>query len=56
MLEYRPNVKVRRLIASVLIVLGVVILFAAPETPGGLFAIAAGVVIELAGIAMEKRR
>ena len=48
--------KLRRLVAAFFVVIGVVILFAAPETPGGLFAIAAGVVIEVAGIALEKRR
>jgi hypothetical protein len=46
----------RRLVAAVLIVLGVVVLFAAPETLGGLFVIAAGVVIELVGIGLEKHR
>ena len=48
--------KPRRAIAALLIVLGAVMLFAAPETRGGLFAIAAGVIIEIVGIALEKRR
>ena len=46
----------RRVFAAVLIVIGAVTLFAAPETLGGLLAIAAGVTIELVGIALEKRR
>ena len=48
--------KPRRVLAALLIVLGAVMLFAAPETRGGLFAIAAGVIIEIVGIALEKRR
>lgn len=49
-------VKLRRVFAVILIALGAVMLFAAPETLGGLLAIAAGVTIELVGIALEKRR
>jgi hypothetical protein len=48
--------KPRRLFAALLIALGAVMLFAAPETLGGAIAIAAGVIIELVGIALEKRR
>lgn len=48
--------KPRRLVAALLIALGAVMLFAAPETRGGLLAIAAGVIIEIVGIALEKRR
>lgn len=48
--------KARRLVAGLLIVLGAVMLFAAPETRGGVLAIAAGVIIEIVGIALEKRR
>jgi hypothetical protein len=51
-----PMVKLRRVFAVILIALGAVMLFAAPETLGGLLAIAAGVTIELVGIALEKRR
>ncbi len=54
--EYHPPMKPRRAVAALLIVLGAVMLFAAPETRGGLFAIAAGVIIEIVGIALEKRR
>jgi drug/metabolite transporter (DMT)-like permease len=54
--EYHPSMKPRRVVAALLIVLGAVMLFAAPETRGGLFAIAAGVIIEIVGIALEKRR
>jgi len=48
--------KPRRVVAALLIVLGAVMLFAAPETRRGMFAIAAGVIIEIVGIALEKRR
>jgi hypothetical protein len=48
--------KPRRVVAAVLIALGAVMLFAAPETLGGLLAIGAGVLIEVVGIALEKRR
>ena len=54
--DNHPPMKPRRLLAAILIVLGAVMLFAAPETLGGLLAIAAGVMIELVGIALEKRR
>lgn len=54
--EYRLTMKPRRLVAALLIALGAVMLFAAPETLGGAIAIAAGVIIELVGIALEKRR
>ncbi len=48
--------KARRWVAAALVVLGAVMLFAAPETLGGLLAMAAGVMIEVVGIALEKRR
>ena len=48
--------KPRRVLAAVLIALGGVLMFAAPETRGGLYAIIAGVTIELVGIVLEKRR
>jgi hypothetical protein len=48
--------KPRRVVAALLIALGAVMLFAAPETFGGVLAIAAGVMIEIVGIALEKRR
>jgi drug/metabolite transporter (DMT)-like permease len=54
--EYRLPMKPRRLVAVLLIALGAVMLFAAPETLGGVLAIAAGVIIEIVGIALEKRR
>lgn len=53
---YRLPMKFRRLVAALLIALGAVMLFAAPETRGGLLAIAAGVIIEIVGIALDKRR
>ncbi len=48
--------KPRRVVAALLIALGAVMLFAAPETLGGALAITAGVIIEIVGIALEKRR
>jgi drug/metabolite transporter (DMT)-like permease len=54
--EYRLPMKPRRVVAALLIVLGAVMLFAAPETLGGVLAIAAGVIVEIVGIALEKRR
>lgn len=51
----RTDMKPRRLVAALLIALGAVMLFAAPETIGGLVAIAAGVIVEAAGLTLEKR-
>ena len=45
----------RRGVASVLIVLGVVVMLFAPDSTVGLYAIAVGVVLELIGIALERR-
>lgn len=42
--------------AVVLIVFGAVLMFAAPETLSGLVVIVLGVAIEIAGIALERRR
>ncbi|MFN0038945.1 MAG: hypothetical protein ACKVP2_05510 [Burkholderiales bacterium] len=47
--------KRRRLVAALLIGLGAVMLFAAPQTTGGLVAIAAGVIVEAIGLTLEKR-
>ncbi|HKK14357.1 MAG TPA: hypothetical protein VKA14_06810 [Gammaproteobacteria bacterium] len=46
----------RRLSAAVLILLGALLLWLAPETISGIVLIVAGVAIELAGIAIERRR
>ncbi len=54
--EYHLPMKPRRVVAALLIALGAVMLFAAPETLGGVLAITAGVIIEIVGIALEKRR
>jgi hypothetical protein len=54
--EYRLPMKPRRLVAALLIALGAVMLYAAPETLGGALAIATGVIIEIVGIALEKHR
>ena len=46
----------RRVVAGVLIVLGAVLMFAAPETLSGVIVIVLGLAIEIAGIALERRR
>lgn len=51
----RVDMKRRRLVAALLIGLGAVMLFAAPQTTGGLVAIAAGVIVEAIGLTLEKR-
>jgi len=51
----RPTMKLRRLLALVLIVLGAVLLWLAPETPGGIILIVAGVAVEIVGILLERR-
>lgn len=47
--------KRRRLVAIVLIVLGALMLWLAPETGGGVILIVAGIVIEVLGLIMEHR-
>jgi len=51
-------VKLRRIVAGVLVVLGAVLMFAAPEAAplGGAIVMGLGVLIEIAGIALERRR
>jgi len=51
-------VKPRRIVAGALVVLGAVLMFAAPETEtlSGAIVLGLGVVIEIAGIALERRR
>jgi hypothetical protein len=48
--------KPRRVVAVVLVVLGGLLLFFAPETPGGMVLVALGVAIEAVGIFLEHRR
>ena len=48
--------KLRRIIAIILVVLGGVLIFLAPETIGGFILIAIGVVVEAVGIFLEHRR
>jgi hypothetical protein len=52
MLRYRRS---RRALALFLVVLGGVMMFLAPEVWGGLAVLALGVVIELVGIALERK-
>jgi len=51
-------VKPRRIVAGALVVLGAVLMFVAPETEtlSGAIVLGLGVVIEIAGIALERRR
>ena len=48
--------KLRRIIAICLVVLGGVLIYFATETIGGAVLIAIGVLIEIVGIYLEKRR
>ncbi len=48
--------KLRRIIAIILVVLGGVLIFLAPETIGGFILIGIGVVVEAVGIFLEHRR
>ncbi len=45
----------RRVVAALLIVLGGVLMYLAPEIWAGLAVLALGVVVELAGISLERR-
>jgi hypothetical protein len=51
-------VKPRRIIAGVLVVLGALLMFAAPETESfsGAIVMGLGVLLEITGIALERRR
>ena len=50
--------KPRRIVAGALVVLGGVLMFAAPETEtlSGAIVLGLGVLLEIAGIALERRR
>ena len=50
------NRTVRRVIASVLFVFGVVLMLAAPDTRAGLVVLVLAVAIEVAGILLDRRR
>ncbi|MCL4799745.1 MAG: hypothetical protein KJ025_09180 [Burkholderiales bacterium] len=45
----------RRILAGALVVLGAVLIFAAPETVSGVVLISIGILIELVGIMLERR-
>ena len=45
----------RRILAGALVVLGAILLFAAPETLAGGHVAALGIAIEVVGIALERR-
>lgn len=46
--------KNRRILAMVLIVIGGILLWFAPESPGGIILMIGGIVVELIGITLEK--
>jgi hypothetical protein len=50
-----PGKRSRRILAGFLVALGGVLLFLAPEMWAGLLLLALGVLIELAGIALERK-
>jgi uncharacterized membrane protein len=50
------NRTVRRLVAGILFAFGVVLMLAAPATRAGLAVLVLAVVIEVAGILLERRR
>jgi hypothetical protein len=47
--------KPRRLVAGVLVVLGAVLMFAAPATMSGVALIGLGILVEIVGIMLERR-
>lgn len=49
------NLRVRRASAIILIVLGAILMFLAPEVWQGALLLALGVALELAGIALERK-
>ena len=49
------NRRSRRVLALFLVVLGGVLMYLAPEVWGGLVVLALGVVVELAGISLERK-
>ena len=49
------NKGARRLLAAILIVLGGVLIFLAPEMWAGLLLMAVGIAVEAAGIALERQ-
>lgn len=46
--------KNRRILAALLIIIGALLLWLAPESPGGIILLVCGVAIEIIGIALEK--
>lgn len=48
--------KQRRILASVLVVLGAWLWWFAPETPGGVIMMLIGVIVEVVGIFLEHKR
>ena len=53
--EYLGCVKPRKILAGALIVLGAVLMLAAPGTASGALMIAAAILVEIVGITLEKR-
>jgi hypothetical protein len=48
--------KLRRVVAGFLIVLGGLIWWLAPETPGGIIVLIVGVIVEIIGISLEHNK
>jgi len=46
--------KHRRLLAVLLIIVGAILLWLAPESPGGIILLILGIAVELIGITLEK--
>jgi drug/metabolite transporter (DMT)-like permease len=46
----------RRIVAVILVILGAVLMFLAPEVWAGVALLAAGVLVEVVGIALERNR
>ncbi|HUV99086.1 MAG TPA: hypothetical protein VMV88_02935 [Gallionella sp.] len=49
------NQRIRRTIAAIMIVLGAILMFLAPELWPGALLFALGIILELAGIALERK-
>jgi membrane-bound ClpP family serine protease len=48
--------KNRRILAVLLILIGALLLWFAPESPGGIILLVCGIAIEIIGIALEKMK
>jgi hypothetical protein len=46
--------KNRRILAVILIIIGAILLWLAPESPGGIILLVCGIAVEIIGISLEK--